>query len=110
MRQNVCGSSRKNPSLLTATTFLAVAFVYNQNQQQSCQEKIYIFLLTGKINESLELGILKFFFSWRRFIYKLYGKHNHVLTIIYRATVRNFEFISGVFNVIEIMHKHTTRD
>jgi hypothetical protein len=24
--------------------------------------------------------------------------------------VRNFEFISGVFNVIEIMHKHTTRD
>jgi hypothetical protein len=51
----------KSPSLLTGTTFVAVVFVCNQNQQQSCQEEIFIFLLTTKINESLEIVILKLF-------------------------------------------------
>jgi hypothetical protein len=85
--------------LLTDTTFVAVVFFYDQDQQQSGQEKIFIFLFTAKINELLKVG---------RFANKLYGKHTHVLTIINMATVRNFYFISGILNVVEIMHKHTS--
>lgn len=53
----------KSPSLLTDTAFVAVAFVYNQKQQQSCQEEIFTFLLTAKMNESLEVVILKDFYG-----------------------------------------------
>jgi hypothetical protein len=94
----------KSPSLLTDKTFVAVAFVYNQNKQKSCQEKTFIFLLTAKINESLEVVILKVLYGDVSYVNM---GNNRVLTIMYMATVRNFEFTSGIFNIVEIMHNHT---